>query len=63
MNRLEIEVYSDFVCPWCFIGSRGLEAALQSVGETQILALVASSVQRLPNDSSWCQRPRRVKSR
>ena len=37
MNRLEIDVYSDFVCPWCFIGSRRLEAVLQSIGETHIL--------------------------
>jgi predicted DsbA family dithiol-disulfide isomerase len=37
MNRLEIDVYSDFVCPWCFIGSRRLETALQSIGETHIL--------------------------
>ena len=32
MNRIEIDVYSDFVCPWCFIGSRRLQAALESFG-------------------------------
>ena len=30
MNRLEIDVYSDFVCPWCFIGSRRLQEALRN---------------------------------
>lgn len=30
MNRIEIDVYSDFVCPWCFIGSRRLQEALKS---------------------------------
>ena len=30
MNRLEIDVYSDFMCPWCFIGSRRLQEALES---------------------------------
>ena len=32
MTRLEIDVYSDFVCPWCFIGWRRLQAALESFG-------------------------------
>ena len=27
---LEVEVWSDFVCPWCFIGKRNLDAALNS---------------------------------
>lgn len=27
-NRLEIDVVSDVVCPWCFIGKRQLDAAL-----------------------------------
>jgi predicted DsbA family dithiol-disulfide isomerase len=28
MNNLEIDVVSDVICPWCFIGSRRLEHAL-----------------------------------
>jgi predicted DsbA family dithiol-disulfide isomerase len=27
-----IEIYSDIVCPWCFVGKRRLERALTSVG-------------------------------
>ena len=27
-----IEIYSDIVCPWCYVGKRRLERALTSVG-------------------------------
>jgi predicted DsbA family dithiol-disulfide isomerase len=30
---LEIEVYFDFVCPWCFIGARHLRSALNRLAE------------------------------
>jgi predicted DsbA family dithiol-disulfide isomerase len=29
---IHIEVYSDIVCPWCYVGKRRLEGALTSVG-------------------------------
>ena len=29
---MQIEIYSDVVCPWCFIGKRRLEQALETVG-------------------------------
>lgn len=32
---LSIEIYSDIVCPWCFIGKRRLEQALETAGYTQ----------------------------
>ena len=31
---MNIEIWSDVVCPWCFIGKRRLERALASVGVT-----------------------------
>ncbi len=31
MSRLGIEIVSDVICPWCFIGTRRLEQALASV--------------------------------
>jgi predicted DsbA family dithiol-disulfide isomerase len=34
MTALTIDIVSDLVCPWCFIGKRHLEAALKSMGET-----------------------------
>ena len=37
MNRIEIDVYSDFVCPWCFIGSRRLQGALESFGHLDVV--------------------------
>lgn len=29
MSTLDIEIWSDIACPWCWIGKRGLEAALE----------------------------------
>lgn len=29
MKKLEVEMWSDVVCPWCWIGKRHLEAALE----------------------------------
>lgn len=37
MTRIEIDIYSDFVCPWCFIGSRRLHAALESFGHMDVV--------------------------
>jgi predicted DsbA family dithiol-disulfide isomerase len=33
-QKLQIEVYSDVICPWCYVGKRRLERALQQVGNT-----------------------------
>ena len=30
-TALTVDVYSDVVCPWCYIGKRRLEQALESV--------------------------------
>lgn len=35
-HPLSIDVVSDVVCPWCYIGKRRLEAALQGRGETRV---------------------------
>jgi predicted DsbA family dithiol-disulfide isomerase len=32
---MQIEIYSDVVCPWCFIGKRRLEQALERIGAAQ----------------------------
>ena len=34
-STIQIEIYSDVVCPWCFIGKRWLEQALETVGYAQ----------------------------
>ena len=28
MNTMKIEIWSDVVCPWCYIGKRRFESAL-----------------------------------
>lgn len=30
MSTLDIEIWSDIACPWCWVGKRGLESALES---------------------------------
>jgi len=37
MASIVIDVFSDAVCPWCYVGKRRLEKALQSLEEQQIL--------------------------
>ncbi len=32
MAALSIAVFSDVICPWCFVGKRRLERALDQVG-------------------------------
>lgn len=34
-NRLTIEVVSDVVCPWCFVGKHNLQTALQRFSDEQ----------------------------
>ena len=33
---MTVEVWSDVVCPWCYIGKRRLEAALEQVGDADV---------------------------
>ena len=35
MPAIDIDVVSDVVCPWCFIGTRNLELALESLPDVQ----------------------------
>ncbi len=40
MKKLELEVWSDVVCPWCFVGKRRLEkalAALETVAHASVV--------------------------
>ena len=32
---MQIEIYSDVVCPWCFIGKRRLEQAIETAGYSE----------------------------
>jgi predicted DsbA family dithiol-disulfide isomerase len=33
MNTMKIEIYSDLICPWCYIGKRRMQAGLKLLGE------------------------------
>ena len=37
-SPLPISIYSDVICPWCYVGKRRLEAALRAPGMPQQLA-------------------------
>ena len=36
MSPIVIDVVSDVVCPWCYVGKRRLEAALRAAGEVEV---------------------------
>jgi predicted DsbA family dithiol-disulfide isomerase len=38
-NPLPITIYSDVICPWCYVGKRRFEAALRAPGMPQQLAV------------------------
>ncbi len=47
--EMKIEVWSDFVCPFCYIGKRRLEEALKQVGITDQAEVEFKSFQLDPN--------------
>ena len=36
MKKISIDVISDVICPWCFLGKRRLDKAIASVPELQV---------------------------
>jgi predicted DsbA family dithiol-disulfide isomerase len=46
---VKVEVWSDVVCPWCYIGKRNLEAALSSFEERDSVEVVWRSYELDPN--------------
>ncbi|WP_321948037.1 DsbA family oxidoreductase [Paraburkholderia sp. J10-1] len=46
MKRVEVVVWSDFVCPWCWIAKRRLEQAIRAV-ETEVEVVVELKAYRL----------------
>ena len=41
-GRLRIDVFFDFICPWCLIGKRQLERALELLRSQQPDVLVTT---------------------
>jgi len=46
---MNIEVWSDIVCPWCYIGKRRLEAALERFERRDAVTVIWRSYQLDPN--------------
>ncbi|HEX5597034.1 MAG TPA: DsbA family oxidoreductase [Micromonosporaceae bacterium] len=46
---MEIEVYADVLCPWCYIGKRRMAAALSQVADRDRFQLVWRSFQLAPD--------------
>ena len=55
---LTIDVVSDVVCPWCYLGEKRLEAALAEEFAPRRVTLAALSAR--PDDSRRRARPQRV---
>ena len=47
--NMKIEIWSDYVCPFCYIGKRQLEKAIQDTGFADQVELVYKSYQLDPN--------------
>src|SRR6476620_11091762 len=46
---MQVEVWSDVVCPWCYIGKRRLESALEQFPHRDQVAVVWRSFQLDPS--------------
>ena len=52
---VEIEVWADLVCPWCFIGKRRLQRALERTGRSADATIVHRAFQLDPNASTHAE--------
>jgi predicted DsbA family dithiol-disulfide isomerase len=48
-NRMTVEIWSDVVCPWCYIGKRRFEAALEQFPQGKQVDVVWRSYQLDPS--------------
>ena len=39
-NELRIDVWSDIACPWCYVGKRRLETALEGFAHRDAVRIV-----------------------
>lgn len=51
-NKMKVEIWSDVVCPFCYIGKRRFEAALNQFEHTKDLEIIWKSYQLNPNQVS-----------
>lgn len=48
-NKMKVEIWSDVMCPFCYIGKRKFEAALDSLPQKDLIQVVWHSFQLNPN--------------
>ena len=46
---MQIEIWSDVICPWCYIGKRRLEQALAQTGQREDVSIIWRSFELDPN--------------
>ena len=46
---MKIEIYSDIVCPWCYVGERRLDRALATLPPRERIDVVFRPYQLDPN--------------
>jgi predicted DsbA family dithiol-disulfide isomerase len=62
MTRLRIDIWSDIACPWCYVGKRRLERALQTFPERDAVDIVWRAFELNPaaparsNDGPYAER-------
>ncbi len=63
VRQLRVQVWSDVVCPWCYVGKRRLEAAIEHVAERLAVEVVwrsfeldASAPRAQPPGTSYAER-------
>lgn len=57
INKMKVEVWSDIMCPFCYIGKRHFEAALSKFPHQEQVALVWHSYQLDPTIPSPLEKP------
>ena len=52
MKAMQVEIWSDVVCPWCYIGKRRFESALATFKHREQIEIVWKSFELDPNAPS-----------
>ena len=58
---MRVDIWSDIVCPWCYIGKRRFERALAAFPERQNVQIVLRSYQLEPDAPRGSTSPRRAR--
>ncbi len=52
MSKMKVEIWSDVVCPWCYIGKRRFEEALSQFPQAELVEVEWKSFQLDPTTPS-----------